>query len=172
MLTDLRKAGYQNEGERGLPEYYPTPDLGRDGLFYIQVNQNINTVVYELNRTSDGYIHDNEPLHVYWIRYTENGRRKELNILQKQLAYGYRHKKICNHSYEISVVSYGDRKIYIDTQTKDGPAALININGRMAVLSNIYVFALEMGLFPDGKYIELYGTDIENGQAVYEKIIL
>lgn len=172
MITDLRKSGYNYDGERGLPEHYPTPDIGIDGLFYIQVNQNYNTVIYEINRNHDGSINESEPLHVYWIKYTENGIRKELNVIQKQLAYGYRHKKICNHSYEISVVSYSERKIYIDERAPGGPAAIMKINNKMAVISNIYVYALEMGLFPDGKYIELYGYGIESKQPVYEKIIL
>lgn len=172
MITDLTKAGYNYFGERGLPEHYPVPDMGDDGLFYIQTNQNENTVIYAINRREAQLINEEEPLHVYWVRYTEGGKRVELNTIQKQLAYGYRSKKICNHTYEISVVSYGDRKIFIDAKSKFGAVALITVNGRMAYLTNIYVYAQQMGLFPDVKYLELYGFDIKTERPVYEKIEL
>ena len=42
----------------------------------------------------------------------------------------------------------------------------------MSVLKNIYVYAEEFGVFPNPKFIELFGTDISNGSKKYEKIIL
>lgn len=172
MITDLAKSGYKYFGEQGLPEDYPTPELGVNGLFYIQTNQNANTVIYEINRDGQGYICEHEPLHVYWKRYTDKGVLRELNTIQKQLAYGYYHQKICQNTYEICIVSYAQRKIYVDDKSKMGSVALMKINGKMAYLCNIYVYALEMGLFPDVKYIEFYGFDIASEVPVYEKVDL
>ena len=172
MITDLRKAQYTYDGEAGLPLEYPKPDIGPNGLFYIQRNQNTNTIVYEVNRDCQGYIDGNDPLYVYWIRYVDEGQRRELNVIQKQLAYGYRHERINHHSFEIHVVSYPNRKIYIDDATPHGLKASMIINGKMAYISNIYVYALEMGLFPDVKYLELYGLDHVDLCPVYEKIEL
>lgn len=172
MLTDLSKADYKYIGERGLPEDYPTPHMGADGLFYIQRNQNYNTVVYEANRLANGRINPQEPLNVFWIRYQDQGERRELNLIQKQLAYGYRHETINDDLIEISVVSYTAKKIFIDNNTPLGTMALTHINGKMAYLTNVYVYALEMGLFPDVKYIELYGLDLDGHLPTYEKFLL
>ena len=43
-------------GQAGLPADYPVPGKADDLLFYIQRNQNKNTVVYNLNRNLDGTV--------------------------------------------------------------------------------------------------------------------
>ena len=159
-------------GERGLPEHYPTPPESDELLFYIQRNQNLNTVVYELNRLHDGRINPEYPMHVFWLRYSENGEVQELNYIQNKLAYGYESNMISPEAFEFELVSYRDLKFFIGPDDEGAFHAHTRINGRMARISNIYVYVEDLGLFPDVKYIELYGECIDNSSFVYEKIYI
>ena len=47
-----------------------------------------------------------------------------------------------------------------------------DINRRKAKLKNIYVYAHELGVFPDVKFIELYGEELGSSIPVYQKIMI
>ena len=159
-------------GQMGLPENYPVPPDSDNLLFYIQRNQNLNTVVYELNRLHDGRINPTYPMHVFWVRYSDNGEIQELNYIQNKLAYGYESRMINYNAFEFELVSYRNLKFFIGEDLGGKFNAYTKINGQMSQISNIYVYVEDLGLFPDVKYIELYGECLDNSSFVYEKIYI
>ncbi len=167
-LSYARNKNTFSKGIDGLPENYPVPSEERDMLFYIQRNQNFNTVVYQLNRNADGFINHDKPLNVYWKEYEEDGSNREINYLQEKLAYGYTHKIINNDTFELSIVSYPSYKLYI-TKREDKYIVVSRFMGEWALLTNIYVYADDLGAFPDVKYIEFYGEQTD-GLPCYEKL--
>lgn len=172
MLTSLDKSQFKIFGERGLPENYPSPSQIDGLLFYIQRNLNMNTVVYVLNLNMDGLINETMPLKVYWLKYTSGGIIQELNYIQNKLAFGYKAEKIDNHTFEISMVSYDKLRFFLARNKFGGYSINTKINGNDAYLNNIYVYADELGLFPDVKYIELYGVESNNLFPCYQKILI
>lgn len=173
MLTNLSKAKFELQGEKGLPENFPVPVFNENTLFYIQRNLNTNTVVYEVNKLHDGSINSSLPMHPYWIKYSLGGEEVELNFIQNKLAFGYESEEISKELYEFRMVSYKKIRFFLNFDQKDQKYRVItNINGKKAFLNNIYVYAEELGLFPDMKYFELYGTDCVSALPTYEKIIL
>ena len=171
--TELQKNLLPDPGVRGLPEDYPSPVEREDLLFYIQRNQNKNTVVYELNRNNSGEVSLDLPMHAYWIKYTDGGDVKELNVYQDQLAYGYHSQSINSETFEFHFVSYEELKLFIVKDgIKDEFKVVCKINGEISVLSNIYVYAEELGVFPKVEFIELYGQELKSGLFTYEKIII
>ncbi|MBT8189709.1 MAG: DUF4833 domain-containing protein [Bacteroidia bacterium] len=172
MLTSLKKSQFKIFGEKGLPENYPSPSGLKGLLFYIQRNLNMNTVVYVLNQDLAGLINETTPLKVYWLKYTSGGNIQELNYIQNKLAFGYTSEKIDNHTFEISMVSYNKLRFFLALNNSGGYNIITRINGKDAYLNNIYVYADELGLFPDVKYIELYGTETNSHFPCYEKILI
>lgn len=170
MLIEKKKTNLF--GELGRPENYPTPEGFSDMLFFIQRNQNMNTVVYELNRLFDGSVNEEFPMHVFWVRYTENGKLTELNYIQNKLAYGYDSAIISHDAFEFSFVSYKKKKFFIGKNKEGKYRCYTNISGKQCVLTNVYVYAEELGVFPSVKYIELFGHDEEADTPVYEKLII
>lgn len=158
------------KGEKGLPEDYPTPPVDNNLLFYIQRNHNKNTIVYEANCLHDGRINEEFPMHVFWIRYSDQGEQKELNYIQNKLAYGYVSNVISTQCFEFSLVSYDKKKFYIDKKSCGGYGVYTKINEKNALLTNVYVFAEELGVFPKVKYIEFYGYCTETLLPLYQKI--
>ena len=55
-------------------------------LFFIERSKNKNLVQYDIRLTENSDLPDPGPINVYWI--LENGRREELNPIEREYAYG------------------------------------------------------------------------------------
>ncbi len=173
MLDKFKKIKSRKSlyGEHGLPETYPVPQI--DGLlFYIQRNLNQNTVVYVINQSKDGFLNEERPMDVYWVNYNEGGEAKSLNQIQNKLAFGYNSEKINNTSCRFHMVSYEQQQFYIGKNSNDNYKVHTKLNGRMSLISNIYVYAEDFGVFPQVKYIEFYGQDLITKLPTYSKVLL
>lgn len=160
--------GYPGWEERTeWPADYPRPPQTAQHLFFIQRNLNSNTIVYDMD-LKDGQIKKGHPIDAYWLRYQEDGSRKDLSWLQAVLAYGYT-SKVMEEGYRIKLKAYNDRYLSL-TKQGDNWKAFIELNGVNCVLKNIYVFADESGIFPDVKYVDIYGLHPQTGTEIKERI--
>ncbi len=150
------------------PDDYPRPPKSPQSLFFIQRNLNTNTIVYDVD-LKDGMIKSNHPIDAYWLRYGENGARQDLSWLQAVLAYGYTSKKI-ETSYRIKLKAYNDRYLQLQ-QVAGNWKAVMKINNIDCYLQNIYVYADESGIFPDVKYVDIYGLHPVTGALEVERIL-
>lgn len=172
MKHELKKKIYVDPGSHGRPSWYPVPPEDNDLLFYIQRNQNQDAIVYRVNRTKDGLINPHVPMDAYWIRFTEGGVRKELDEYQNRLAYGYDSNVISKELYQFQFVSYKELTFYVRKKDDSGFQVVYQHEGKYIILNNIYVYAVEFGVFPDVKYIELFGQDSDTMESHYRKIII
>ena len=172
MKSELKKKYYVDPGSYGRPSHYPVPPENEDLLFYIQRNQNLDTIVYELNHSSGKVVNRDLPMHAYWIKYSEGGVNQELNHLQNKLAFGYESREISPDLYVFNFVSYKELTLYIARQENGRFKVICDIDHQQAILDHIYVYAVEFGVFPDVKFIELFGEGIHDGSPLYEKIII
>ena len=173
MKNELKKKIFIDPGSQGRPGWYPVPPADPDLLFYIQRNQNQDAIVYQVNRTPEGLINDHLPMDAYWMRFSAGGERRELNEYQSRLAYGYESNKISSELYAFQFVSYHDMTFYINKLDKTSAYRVVyQEDGKNIALNNIYVYALEFGVFPDVKYIEFFGTDLESNAEHYKKILI
>ena len=172
MKYELRKKKYVDPGSRGRPKWYPVPPKDEDLLFYIQRNQNQDAIVYRLNRNLDGLVNEFLPMDAYWIKFSEGGIRRELNDLQNRLAFGYDSEKISNDLYKFHFVAYKNISFYIHNLGRRGYKAVYQRGEKTIILNNIYVYAVEFGVFPDVKYIEFFGEDLATGNPDYQKLTI
>lgn len=144
-------------------------------LFYIQLNENHNIIVYDINYNADKTVNEQEPVHTYWIRYSENGQNKELTYFQRHLVYGLEAKLIDKdkQAYILKFVSYKKKKIYVSkTGTNNKHNAYMDIQGKISLLNKIFI-QVESGTFglPTVKYVELYGKEIATNKTIMERIV-
>lgn len=152
---------------------FPVPRNISNLLFYIQRTPNTNTICYTLNLTSAGVLDDEEPVHVFWIRYaTEGGVHKDLNFIQRKFAYGVKVKKLAGDNYEIRSVAYSKRPLYLRKATDMRYYMFATINGKQSVLNRIFIKIDPGGTFwsPNVAYIELKGHVAATGEPVIERI--
>jgi hypothetical protein len=152
-------------------EQFPIPPTSSVSLFYIQRSSNINTIIYDANIGIDKKLEPKNPVHTYWIRYTEGSKKQELTGIQRSLAYGLHTKATVGESgsYDGYFFAYRKRKFVVKMNAKGEPIALFPINGKMQILKRIFVKVDESGMMPSVVHVELWGRDVVTDKEVYEK---
>ena len=139
-------------------------------LFTIEKSSNANRVQYDARLTPDGHIDPHQPVTAYWIMAAENGRRQELNILERAKAYGFALRQDGLDSYRLRVVSHREKEIHVFRDGRTVRAEAV-IGGRVARVEKIFIQMHKSLIlsFPD--FGEMYGFDRETGEKRYEKVL-
>ena len=151
---------------------FPVPTGIKNQLFYLQRTPNVNTIICELNYRQNGQLNEENPVHVYWIRYQDSGKRVELSFLQRTFAYGIKTTPIGNGRYELRFVSYKKQPLYLIKSTADNKYHVYaSIGQKEAILSRIFIKINGGGTFwsPNVEYIEYKGTDPATGHEMIER---
>jgi hypothetical protein len=160
----------QQKGFAQRDARYPIPTGNSNLLFFIQRDPNINTLIYELN-IKNGALNEEEPVHVFWIRYAEKGQHDDLNYIQRNFAYGVKSKMINKENYEIHFVSYKKKTMYLRKSTDNKFYIFTDINKKQAILKQVFI-RVNGGSFwlPNIEYVELKGVDPITGVEVVERM--
>jgi hypothetical protein len=140
-------------------------------LFIIERSKNANVVHYDARLTADGNLDPEEPVIAYYIMLAEDGRRKELNWIEKKMAYGFDVEPDPSVSgYKMTMVAAPEGPITVKKVGNAVRAELV-IDGRPAVVEKMYINASDGPLWPKVHYIEIYGVDLQTGEERFEKIM-
>ncbi len=153
-----------------FPRLSAAEDYAIQRLFHIERNKNANIVVYDARVLPDGKLTKKDPVEVYWLKLAEDGERKKLKRIEKKMAYGFKVRDQQDAQLRLEMKADIGRDIFV-AAVQDTFRALIDIDGRRAVLNRIYIFAKEGGILPTVEYIEMFGVDLENGEERYEKYL-
>ena len=139
-------------------------------LFFIERSKNKNRVQYDIRLTENRDLADARPVNAYWI--LENGRREDLNSMEKQYAYGIvRQEKLNRDRVKVTLAAFKGWEILVE-KINDSFKAVIPINGRDSILQRIYIKSEETrAAFPRILYVELFGRIKETGHPVKERIV-
>jgi Domain of unknown function (DUF4833) len=139
-------------------------------LFTIARSTNANLVQYDARLTTAGGFDPKTPVVAYWIMQAENGRYAELSTIEKRMAYGFTLKPDNTpNCYSMTLAADKDRVIRICAEGAQVRAEM-SIGGRRAVLRKMFINTKRVGFWRGVNFIELFGTDPENGEQRYEKI--
>ena len=122
----------------GAQEKFPVPVGNPNQLFYLQRTANTNTIICELNLNKD-VLNEEEPVHVYWIRYTDKGQKEELNFIQKKFAYGIKSTPISKDKYELNFVSYKKFPMVLMKGPNNRYNVYGTINQKQTIINRIFV---------------------------------
>jgi len=155
--------------------YAPLPvqaeTLARQHLFHIERSKNANIVQYDVQVEADGKLSEKEPVVAYWIRLAEQGQVKELSWIQKTFAYGFDARLDKSmESADLHMKADVGREIKI-IRACDEYRATVMIDGELSYFEKMYIDATLKGLSLTVHYVELYGEDIQTGEARYEKFV-
>jgi hypothetical protein len=154
-----------------VPDSSPSDEVYTKRLFHIERSKNANIVCYDARLMPDGEFDPERPVEVYWILKAEDGRRAELNWIQKRKAYGFEIERApSGDGYEMIIVPMPDRKITV--KKVDGKVrAETRINGKAAVLEKVYIESTTGWTGPKVHYVKLFGRGLEKGEDLVEKIV-
>jgi phosphatidylglycerophosphate synthase len=151
---------------------FPVPPHRSNSLFYLQRTPNTNTIICELNE-KNGEPDPDDPVHVLWIRYTEQKQRQELNFIQRHFAYGINSRSLGNGAYELHFVSYKKISMYLRKSPVDNQHHVyVNIDNKQMLLNRIYIKINPGGTFwnPNVEYFEFKGVDTANGKELSQRV--
>jgi len=138
-------------------------------LFFIERSKNKNLVQYDIRLTENSDLPDPGSINVYWV--LENGRREELNPIEREYAYGIvRQEKLDKDKFKVIVAGLKGLEIIVE-RMNDSFKATVSIKGRESILEKIYIKSEEKwkGL-PKVLYIDLFGRTKEMGLPIKERI--
>ena len=148
---------------------HPIPEKSASHLFYIQHSQNHNTFVYEANFRNKK-IEETEPIKIHRIAYTKGGEKEELTKMQRNLAYGIEIKKLKENHYEFTLVSYPEKKLYLEMNSKGKLQVRTTINGKKLILHKMFLSIKKgVSIKPKIEYIDFYGLCIDTGKEIKER---
>jgi hypothetical protein len=138
-------------------------------LFFIERSKNKNLVQYDIHLTEDSDLPDPSPISVYWI--LENGRREELNTIEKKYAYGIAHQeKLEKDKFKVILAGLKGLEIIVE-RMNDSFKAMVCIDGRESILEKIYIKSEEKLTGPPKILcIDLFGRTKEISLPIKERI--
>jgi len=138
-------------------------------LFFIERSKNRNIVQYDVRLTGNGDLLDPNPVTAYWI--LQDGRREELNPVEKELAYGIvSQEKIEKNKFKIFLAAFKNREIIVE-KIKGSFRAVVSINGKESILRKVYVESKEGWIGqPQVLYVDLFGGVIRRNLLARERI--
>jgi len=140
-------------------------------LFIIQRSINKNEVHYDARLDAEGKLDPSEPVEVYWLMLAEDGRREDLNWVERDEAYGFTiEANPGEQSYRMSLKAEKNRpiRVYMD---ENMVRAEIAIDGQPSILERIYIDTIEEFLRPKVQFVDLFGTVPKSGEKRTEKIV-
>jgi len=140
-------------------------------LFRIERSKNANIVCYDAQLTPEGKLDPEKPIIAYWIMYTNNKEKEDLNWIEKKMAYGFKVKYDTKGDFWImDLVADIQREIKVYKINGKYHAETL-IDSRPAFIERLYIKTIEGGLRPKVEYIEFFGKCIKTGDNLYEKFI-
>lgn len=154
------------------PLKFPVPKGITNQLFYLQRDPNTNTIICQLNTNSNGEVEEKDPISVYWLRYQENGEKKDLTYIQRKFAYGIESKATGKGQFELRFVSHKKLPMYLLKGEEDKKYHVyVTVNSKKIQIERIFL-RIEGGSFwlPNVKYVEIKGMNTANSAIVTERI--
>jgi len=139
-------------------------------LFTIEKSSNANRVQYEAHLRPDGHLDPQQPVVAYWVMAAEDGRRQELNFLERAKAYGFTLHQEGIDSYKLRVVSHREKEIHVYRDGSTVRAEAV-IGGRVSLVERIYIQMRKSFLLSLPDFGEMFGFDRETGEKRYEKVL-
>jgi len=131
---------------------------------------NANVVHYEARLDSVSELERVRPLVAYWVMLAEDGRRQELGWFERQFAYGWSQvSRTEARRLEVRLMAFSQRSLVVRVEASGAVRAELRISGRAAVLQRIFV-QLADGGGPTVRHIDLFGTELDSGRPVRERL--
>lgn len=140
-------------------------------LFKIERSKDANEIFYDVNLDSKKNIDISNPLNIYWIKHTANGKIEPLTWIQQKYAYGVEYLSKSKNTAEFQFVSYNKRQFQIKTDSKGDFKVFTKSKNKLVIVNRIFI-QIDGGTFwfPTISRVELHTQDIQTNEKSIEII--
>lgn len=146
-------------------------DSDNSTLFKIGRSKDANEIFYKLKTTPDGTLDLEEPIKIYWIKNTKNGRTEPLTKIQQHFAYGLKFLEIAPEKAEFQFVSYSKRTLKLRKNNSGNFGVFTVLDGVEVELERVFI-QIDGGTFwfPKITRVEVHAKNNVANQLVVEII--
>ena len=146
-------------------------DANNSSLFKIGRNKDANEIFYEVKTTSIGTFDLNEPIKIYWIKYTENNAVEPLTKIQQHFAYGLKFWEVTSEKATFQFVSNSKRTLILGKNNAGKFSVFTEVEGKQVELERVFI-QIDGGTFwfPKITRVEVHAKKAEANELVVEVI--
>jgi hypothetical protein len=138
-------------------------------LFTIERSVNGNVVHYDA-QLKDGKLDPQQPVVAYWI-LSENGKRQELNVLERLKAYGFSIRPDKEpEAYRMTLVADKKKEIRVFRMGAAVRAEAM-IGACEAYLQKIFIVSKKSFMINLPEYADMIGNDMSTGMECHERVM-
>ena len=107
----------------------------------------------------------------YWLLNGEKGKREELNVVERERAYGFDITPGDTLGNYAMAFKAGRKRLLTVHMLSGCLAVTAPIGGQNGILRRMFAQSKESFLSPQVEYVEFFGEDAETGGPLYEKFV-
>ena len=140
-------------------------------LFKIGRSKDANEIYYEVKTNANGSLNLEEPIKIYWIKFTKEGAIKPLTRIQDNFAYGIKILNSSSYEADFQFVSYSKRTLKLRICDDGNYRVFTNIDGKEVEVKRVFI-QIDGGSFwfPTISRVELHAKIPNGGKSVVEII--
>jgi hypothetical protein len=139
-------------------------------LFKIERSRDADVIHYEANLLDDGTLNVENPIRIYWLKHTKNGKTAPLTKVQQGLAYGLKILEVTQEKVEFQFVSF-DQHMTLRKNENGNYRVSTQIKGLVVEVERIYVrFSGGSYWFPKIGQVEIYAIIPDAGETLFKVI--
>jgi hypothetical protein len=140
-------------------------------LFKIGRSKDANEIYYEVKTNYNGSLNLKEPIKIYWVKYTENGKIEPLTKIQQHFAYGLKFLEVTPEKAGFQFVSYSKRTLQLRKNASGSFAVFTEVDGKEVELERVFI-QIDGGTFwfPKITRVEVHTKNPQAGDLLVEII--
>lgn len=142
-----------------------------NSLFKIGRSKDANEIFYEVKTTPNGALDVQEPIKIYWIKYSDNNAIEPLTKIQQHFAYGLKFLEVTPEKAAFQFVSYSKRTLILKKNNAGKFAVFTEVEGKNVELERVFI-QIDGGTFwfPKISRVEVHAKEAEANELVVEVI--
>lgn len=140
-------------------------------LFTIGRSRDADEIFYTIKQHSNKLDRD-EPIEIFWLKRTKNGKTEPLTWIQKRFSYGLKYLSVSEQSAIFQFVSYDKRVFELKKDSKGEFKVYTMSQGQEVEVNRIFISITGGSFwFPEISKVELYALVGNTGEKVIETVI-
>jgi hypothetical protein len=140
-------------------------------LFKVCRSRDADEIYYTLKTTERGTLDVNEPIHIFWVKHSTDGKKEPLTKVQQRFSYGLKYLFVTPDSADFYFVGFPNKIFKLRRNNTGNYCVFTLVGGEEAELEEIFIqFNGGTFLMPKVSKVELRANNHDANNLVVEII--